>query len=468
AGALVERGLTGRTVGTLLLNEPDTLVTYLGLARAGGVNVPVNVRLSSREQEYVLTDAGASCLVVDREYLAQVRELRARLPEVRDVVVCGAGQDELEDEVAFGTLLRGDRPDERDLPRCEDGSPATITYTAGTTGFPKGVVRTHGANLWNVANSALGSPRSTDDVEVFTLPIFGIGFLHFAMAAFIGGATVVLDRAFDASRCWQLIAAHRPTRIFLAPTMVDLMLRRPSDERCDVSSLEVIYSAYEFPKRLRDEALAFFGDKFVYMYGLTEAQLVCGRLGSFAANPTCVGGPMGPMRVRVVGDDGRPLPAGEVGEIVMDGPALMSGYHRLPDATAESLRDGWLHTGDLGYLDDENELHFTGRRKELIKTGGFSVDPREVENVLLDLPGVREAAVIGTPDDRWGEMVVAFVATEEGSDLDEAQLDQHCRTALADFKVPKTVSVVDELPKNPTGKVERGRLRTLAAGRDAR
>ncbi|MPY86092.1 MAG: AMP-binding protein, partial [Actinophytocola sp.] len=164
AGALVERGLTGRTVGTLLLNEPDTLVTYLGLARAGGVNVPVNVRLSSREQEYVLTDAGASCLVVDREYLAQVRELRERLPEVRDVVVCGAGQDELEDEVAFGTLLRGDRPDERDLPRCEDGSPATITYTAGTTGFPKGVVRTHGANLWNVANSALGSPRSTDDV----------------------------------------------------------------------------------------------------------------------------------------------------------------------------------------------------------------------------------------------------------------------------------------------------------------
>lgn len=459
AGALIARGLGGRTVGTILLNDPDALVVYLALARAGSVNVPVNTRLRRPEQTYVLTDAGATALVVDREFLEQTRALP--LSDVAEVVVTGMGGADLDGETSLTDLLHGSRPDERDLPRVSDSDTATMTYTAGTTGFPKGVVRTHGANLWNIANSALGSPRQPDDIELFTLPIFGIGFLHFAMAALAGGATTVFDRTFDASRCWRLIADHRPTRMFLAPTMMDMMLRLPRSERCDTSCLDLVYCAYEFPRRVRDEALALFGDKFVYMYGLTEAQLVCGRLGTFAAEPTSVGGAMGFMRVRVVDDDLRSMPTGQVGEIAMDGPALMSGYHGLPDATAESLRDGWLFTGDLGYLDKDGQLHFTGRRKETIKTGGFSVDPREVENVLLDVPGTREAAVVGTPDDRWGEMVVAFVVGDETM-LEERKIRQRCRAELADFKIPKTIVFLDELPKNPTGKIERGRLRAIA------
>ena len=432
AAGLAARGLAGETVAWMLPNVPEAVELALALGRIGAISVPLNGRLTEEEIAYILADAGAQLLVAEAE----------------DVVE-----------------LRGTADPDRgwDVP---DGAIATLLYTSGTTGFPKGVVRTHRANAWNVVNSALGSPRTVDDVELFTLPVFGIGLLHFALPALLGGATVVLDGAFDARRVWALLGAGDVTRTFLAPTMISALLDVPEHERFDVSSVRTICTAYEFADRLRERALARFGDVFVDMYGLTEAQLTCAAPGDFMAKPGSVGGAMGVLRIRILGEDGRALGVGEVGEIALEGPATMAGYHGRPEETAAALQGGWVRTGDLGLLDADGDLHYRGRRKEMIKTGGFSVDPREVERVLLAVEGVADAAVVGVPDDHWGEMVVAFVAAP-GTLTDEALLAA-CRARLAGYKVPKALRRLDALPLNATGKVARGRLRErFAAGAPA-
>ncbi|HZJ47842.1 MAG TPA: AMP-binding protein, partial [Acidimicrobiia bacterium] len=447
-----------------LVNDPAAVQTYLALSRVGATHVPMNTRLTRSDLEYILRDANARYLVTDPAFLDEARELRTRLGTLEWIIITAGPSETIGQPVdrewsAVDLMDTGDETIE--LPHVADESPATIMYTSGTTGFPKGVVRSHRANLWNVVNSALGSPRTPTDVEVFTLPIFGIGFMHFVMPALLAGATVVVDHSFEPKRTWRLIEDSEATRVFLAPTMLDSMLRVSTDVRSDVSKLEIVYTAYEFPARLRTEALEVFGDIFVYMYGLTEAQLTCGQPGEFAASPTSVGKAMGLMRVRILDDLGHEVPPGSVGEIALEGPALMTGYHGLPEATAEVLSDGWLRTGDLGYLAADSNLHYTGRKKEMIKSGGYSVDPFEVERAILTLERIREAVVVGLPDEHWGEAVVAVVsppgvATEE-------QLREHCKDRLADFKVPKRVIFLDELPKNATGKYERGKIRDIGS-----
>ena len=419
AGGLAERGLAGGTIAWRLENVPDAIALSMALARTGSVSVPVNGRLTEAEVAFILEDASVTALLGD------------------------------ESEVPAGEP----RPDWPDVP---DDAVASLLYTSGTTGFPKGVVRTHRANAWNVVNSALGSPRTPEDVELFNLPTFGIGLLHFAIPALLGGATVVLDGSFSAPRAWELLERERATRTFLAPTMLSAMLDVPGQASVDLPDLETVYTAYEFPEPLRARALDRFGDRFVYMYGLTEAQLTCTRPGEFTAKPGSVGGAMGALRVRIVEpDDG-------VGEIALQGPATMTGYHGRPEETAAALRDGWVLTGDLGRIDDDGDLHYVGRAKEMIKTGGFSVDPREAERALLAQDAIAEAAVVGVPDEHWGEMVTAFVVAREGATLAEADVLDRCRGTLAGYKLPKRVVVLDALPVNATGKVERGRLRDLA------
>jgi acyl-CoA synthetase (AMP-forming)/AMP-acid ligase II len=456
ANALLNLGLAGQRVASILLNEPITVYLYMALSRIGATSVPINVRLTQEEKEYIVRDSGATVLVADPDHLAEAIRLGDRVPELRSLFST--------EEVGHSSMgnLRSlsDKGSEQEVEReVEESSISTVMYTSGTTGFPKGVVRTQRSNLWNVVNSALGSPRVPEDIELFNLPIFGIGFIHFAMPALLAGATVILDQMFHPERVWRLLKQYSVTRTFLAPTMVDSMLSIPGHERFDLSALEIIYTAYDFPERLRARALERFGNRFVYMYGLTEAQLTSARPGEFARDPTNAGKPMGLMRIKIVAEDGQTLSPGGVGQIAFEGPSSMAGYHGLPDATAEALREGWVHTGDLGYLDAENNLHFAGRKKEIIKTGGFSVDPVEVENVLLGLDGVREAAVVGVPDEHWGEMVVAFAVASSGIEVSESEIISFCKDRLADFKVPKKVLLIDELPKNPTGKVERGRLR---------
>ena len=286
-------------------------------------------------------------------------------------------------------------------------SPAMMVYTSGTTGFPKGVVRTHDANLWATVNAALGQPRSSADTEVFVLPLFGIAFIFQVMPMILQGGTVVLDGAFDAARTWELLERHRATRVFLAPTMLDTMLALEGHESRDVSSLHTLNTAYEFPEAVRRRTQERFGDIVHYMYGLSEAQLCCSEENEFAADPTNAGHAQGMMRVKRRRREPRAV-AARRGRRDRDGGPV--AHDRLPQPwTDDTIAAGWLYTGDLGYVDESGRVHMTGRKKEMIKTGGFSVDPIEVEKAILGFPGVREAAVVGAPDEHWGEVVVAFV-----------------------------------------------------------
>lgn len=452
ASGLRNAGVTG-PVASILLNDPRTVCLYLALARAGITSVPLNYRLTAEEQAYILTDSGASVIVADSTVLGNYPDLKELVPRVTRVLTVdpeGSIESTFEGYLADASVGEVDRS-------VSEADDATVIYTSGTSGFPKGVVRSHRANIWNAVNSFVGSPRTPTDVELFSLPLFGIGYVAQVLPTLLAGGAVVLDRAFDPLRAWTLMEQHRVTRAFLAPTMIAALLDIQGHARFDVDALRTILVAYEFPAALRQRALDRFGDVFVNMYGLTEAQLCATAPGEFASDPSSAGRPMGLARVHILGVDEVAVGPGEVGEIAFEGPSLMTRYHARDEDTAAALRNGLLRTGDLGYLDENRNLHFVGRSKEIIKSGGFSIDPVEIENVLLEVDWITEAAAVGVPDDYWGEKVVAFL-TVTGPVVD-ADLREHCRTKLAGFKVPKEFVVLDRLPINPTGKVERDALR---------
>lgn len=458
AAAFRGRGLAGRPVLLLLENEPRTVMTYLALARAGAVAVPVNPKLLPHEIAFVAADCGAAAIVATATFLDLARELLAGCASAERLLTVNAAAGGAEERIED----LAEEADEAGAAAVDPDAVALIVYTSGTSGVPKGVARTHDANVWAAVNSSLGQPRHLEDVEVFVLPLFGIAFIFQVMPMLLAGGTIVLDGAFDPARTWDLLERHRATRIFLAPTMIDSMLAVEGHEDRDVSSLRVLNTAYEFPERVRREAAARFGEIVAYMYGLTEAQLCCSTPAEFAADPSNAGHPMGMMRVRVVDEGGRPVDPGVVGELILEGPSVMSGYHQRPEATAEALRDGWLHTGDLGFLDQAGRVHVAGRKKAMIKSGGFSVDPVEVENAILEYPGVREAAVVGVADEHWGEQVVAFAAPATALDGAEAEVLAFVKSKVASYKCPKRLLLLPELPKNAMGKIERARLGELA------
>lgn len=470
ASAFRRRDLSGRTVLLLLENEPRTVMTYLALARAGAVAVPVNPKLLPHEIAFVAEDCAAAAIVADARYAELAGELLRDSATASHLFTVNAplhARSPMDDKRAEGGAPeRIEDLAEEDDPVAgvvDPDSIALIVYTSGTSGVPKGVARTHDANIWATVNSSLGQPRLAEDVEVFVLPLFGIAFIFQVMPMLLAGGTVILDGAFDPARTWELLERHRATRVFLAPTMIDSMLAIDGHAGRDVSSLRVLNTAYEFPARVREEAAARFGDIIAYMYGLTEAQLCCSTPAEFVADASNAGHPMGMMRVRAVDDGGWPVDPGQVGELILEGSSVMAGYHGREEATAEVLEDGWLRTGDLGYLDAAGRVHVVGRKKAMIKSGGFSVDPVEVENALMAFPGVREAAVVGVADEHWGEQVVAFAAPADGLAGAEDEVLAFVKSQVASYKCPKRLWLLPELPKNAMGKIERKRLGELAA-----
>ncbi|MCL4421633.1 MAG: long-chain fatty acid--CoA ligase [Actinobacteria bacterium] len=481
--ALIALGVRrGDRVAMLLFNSISFMEAIFACAKLGAIAVPVNVRLTSHEIAYILADCGADVLVYHQALGATARAaLEQQGVRVRHRVVdtqghqapaggSGAGADR--DGLDAGEL---DYDELRDSATCEplgmdvdDRDIHAIMYTSGTTGRPKGAMLTHANAIANARNALLlGRGLRSDDVTVTVAPMFHIGGLgvHSLPLVYVGGKNVI-QSGFDPVRLLQAMSGYRATVQFLVPAMWAALTRVADFDAYDLSSLELAVSGGA-PAPL--PVIRFFrshGVPFQEGFGMTETAPSVSVLDSdhVESKAGSIGRPLPDVEARIVDEHGRDVPTSSVGELVLRGDNIFAGYWMMPGATAEAFEGGWFHTGDLARCDEEGFITLVDRLKDMIITGGENVYPIEVEQVIYLHPAVLEVAVYGIPDDTWGETVVAAVVVKEGSTLDSEELINHCRERLAHFKCPTVVEMVQELPRNATGKVLKSLLRERHAG----
>ncbi|MDH5172734.1 MAG: long-chain fatty acid--CoA ligase [Gammaproteobacteria bacterium] len=442
----------GDRVGFLGMNHPALLETMFAAQALGAIFVPLNFRLTAEELTFIINDAGVHTLVVDDALSGVIGPARERL--------CCREFFTSESEAAGWRHLAAERAAAEPLPEAVSMGQhdvAIIMYTSGTTGLPKGAMLTHGNIVWNNINAMMAFGGSRDDVILTAAPLFHIGGLNvMTIGSFHTGSAVVLLRAFDAGRALENIERYRVTHMFGAPAMFLFMSQQPQFADTDLSSIAtIICGAAPVPESLI-ELYGKRGVPFCQGYGLTETapfsafltpEFGISKLGSAGQSPLF-------SDTRIVDNDNRELPAGERGEICLRGPNIMKGYWNRPDATAAAIdSEGWFHSGDVGYVDEEGFLFICDRLKDMVISGGENVYPAEVEGVLYRHEHVAEVAVLGLPDEKWGEAVTAVVALHEGRELTLEELRAFAEPYLARYKLPLRLHIVDALPRNPAGKV---------------
>jgi acyl-CoA synthetase (AMP-forming)/AMP-acid ligase II len=469
AYVLLELGARpGDRVGMLLANCYQGLETILAPMKAGLVVVPMNARLHPTEHAYVLDDAGATILVYGEEFGEHLAQVRSELRTVKHFIRVGDGAH---GDPGYEDMLAGHPGTPPDV-AIEPDDLAWLFYTSGTTGHPKGAMLTHRNLLTMVEQFLLDiNPAVETDVLLHAAAItHGSGLSIFHHIARGAASAFPVSRSFDPPRIFAAVERYRVTTMFLVPTMINLLATSPERTRYDLSSLHTIFygGAPMYVERLL-AAVRAFGPIFVQLFGQGEAPMTCTTLPKVEHVPgddrvklrrlASAGREVTGVRVRVVDGEDRDVPAGEMGEIVVRGDLVMKGYWGKPEATAETLRGGWLHTGDVGCLDEDGYLYITDRKKDMIISGGSNIYPREIEEVICRHPAVFEVAVIGIPDDRWGESVKALVVPHPGARVTEAEIIEHCKRSIASYKKPHSIEFVPELPKNAYGKVLKRELR---------
>ncbi len=457
----------GDRVALILPNGIAFVVAELAILRLGAVKVPLNIRFAAPEVLYALADCAPTALIATPDYAARVQADRAKVPALAAILTCGGtvpGLPAYEDVVVTG--------DGTPVPAAGygDDEPILIRYTGGTTGRPKGVVHTHRSYLAVVLDVVRENALVEQDIALHLGHLsHGLNFMW--PAWYLLGATQVLRERFDPAATWRDFERHKVTWVYMVPTMIHMLLEA-DDREAEVSSLRCFtYASAPMPVPLLRRAIARFGNIFTQVYTLSEAPVIttmmrphehleteseCGpRLGS-------VGREVPTFELRLVDGDGRDVRPGEVGEIAVRSVNNMAGYWNLPDETAATLVDGWLRTGDMARRASDGFLHLVDRKKDIVITGGFNVWPKEVEDALLGHPDVAQAAVVGAPDEKWGEIVVAYVVAKPGRRPSPDGLAAHCLDLLADYKKPRRVHVVEALPLTPVGKVSRASLRERA------
>jgi long-chain acyl-CoA synthetase len=456
-------------------NRSEAAVGVFGTLRAGGVFSVLNPGTKADKLAYVLNDCEAAVLLTQASLLPVARAAAAQVPSLRRVVVVDAAPALQPGEIAWEAFLAAGAVLDP-APRGIDIDLAMLVYTSGSTGQPKGVMMTH-RNMVHAASSITQYLRSSpDDVVLSVLPLaFDYGLYQLLMSVKMG-ATLVLEKSFAfPQRILPLLASERVTGFPLVPTMAALIVQlRNFKPEWAASVRYLTNTAAALPPAHIAALQALFPQARVYsMYGMTESKR-CTWLPpeQLARRPDSVGIAIPGTEAWVAGDDGRPLPAGRVGELVVRGGHVMQGYWRNPEATDRALKPGrypWdkvLHTGDLFRMDDEGFLYFVGRKDDIIKSRGEKVSPKEVENVLYALPGVREAAVVGVPDEILGRALKAILVLDQGVELTPRDVIGHCAARLEDFMVPRLVEFRTELPKTDTGKIRRAALQAEAEGRE--
>ena len=467
AAGLSELGVRpGDRVVVTMANSPEVGVVYPAVWRAGAVVTPANFLLPLEDLRHVISDAEATAVITTTEFAEKVLAAAAELECVRFLISSGADEGFLE-------LSALERPTSGPIVARADDDLAALLYTGGTTGRAKGVMLSH-ANL-DFSGAAAHASSYVPGINrgLTSLPLsHAYGLLVTIAGMYSPERSVgVLMRWFDPSAFLELIVEHRIQVTAVVPTMLQILLSHPL-ERYDLSSLRYVSSggaplasevAEQFMRRVPSASIR-------QGYGLTETAALVSSNPVGREKPGSVGLPVPGTEVRIFDDTGRWLGPGEVGEICARSPGVMRGYWHSPDATGEALRDGWLHTGDLGYQDEDGYLFIVDRKKDLIIRGGFNVYPRDVEDALLEHPTIEAAAVVGRPDEVHGEEVVAFVALRPDGDVSAEQLVDWSRERIGGYKYPREVHVVDAVPLTNVGKLDRKRLRermaSLAPARD--
>jgi fatty-acyl-CoA synthase len=455
----------GDRVGFLGFNHPAFLETLFATARLGAIFVPLNFRLTSSELAYIIADAGVHTLVVDADHCDLIDEVRPRLP-VRVFVGTGECHGQFQD---YEALVNWPRPLGPVVTPVDADSVAVIMYTSGTTGRPKGAMLTHANLWWSNANKGLAMDFLESDVTLVAAPLFHIGGLNVTtLGTWQKGGEILLFPSFEPGKCLEAIARHGVTTMFGVPAMFLFMSQHPAFDTIDLTSIRtLICGGAPVPEPL----IKVYNGRGIPIqqgYGLTETAPAVALLGAddALAKVGSTGRPVFFVDIRIVDASGSVVttPRG-VGEICVRGPNVMKGYWNQPDATAEAIdAEGWFHTGDAGYFDEDGFLFISDRFKDMLITGGENVYPAEVESVLYEHPAVAEVAVIGMPDDQWGEAVVAVVAAKEGESVTLDELRDFGARNLARYKLPSRLHLVDALPRNPAGKVLKFELRERFAG----
>ena len=470
ANGLSEMGVgPGDRVATMQVNTNQCIEAYFAAAQLDAIYVPINFRAKTDELAQMLKIAQPTCLLLGERYLSLVPE--SSQSSVRIVLLDGEATGS---HRSYDALLAESSPEQMQFPVAGDEDTTVIMFTAGTTGVPKGVMLTHDSFSSYLLATVEPADPEVEESNLITVPFYHIAGLQAALAAVYGGRTLVVMRQFEPGEWLRLAQENQVNRAMLVPTMLKHLMDHPDFAKHDLSSLNVItYGAAPMPLEVIREAIGKFpGARFINAFGQTETASTITMLPPddhvLDGSPeeietklkrlTSIGKPLDDVEVEIVDEGGKTVAVGETGEIVARGSRMMAGYWQEESATRETMRGGWIYTGDLGYQDVDGYIFLSGRAKDFIKRGGEMVSPEEVEMVLRSHPDVDDAAVIGVPDVEWGEEVRAVVVGRSDQ-VTEEQIIEFCREKLAGFKRPRSVVFVGELPRNVMGKVLKRDLR---------
>lgn len=459
--ALLAEGITkGHQAAVYSPNDAMAFICVLGILRACAAWVPINARSAMTENVHILNDSGCELLFYHSEFEDRLEEIRSQVPKIRKFICvdrAGTNSPSLEKWIA-GCEEQAPYID------CDPQDFAAIRYTGGTTGVPKGVPLTHLNFAFMLANSTAAMPYEEPPVYLAAAPMTHVAGAMSLMLLPHGTTIVVIERPVP-ELMMEMIEKHKVTTVFLPPTAIYMWLAHPKVRACDYSSLKYFHYAASpmSPEKLR-EAIDVFGPVMSQSYGQTESPFISTYLSKFDQTEASkdpgkehrlrsAGRPSLFTMVEIMDDDGRILRPGEVGEIVTRGGIVMTGYYKRPDATKEVSAFGWHHTNDIGYKDEDGYVYIVDRKRDMIVSGGFNVWPSEIENVILTLSAVQDCAVIGVPDEKWGEAVKAVVELKANKEISADEIITLCKDELGSVKTPKTVEFWEELPRSAVGKV---------------
>jgi long-chain acyl-CoA synthetase len=464
AGGLKSLGIEkGDHVVVCMPNSPEVFACFGAIWRIGAVIVPIMFLLGENETRYILEHSDAKAVITSRDYLTKIENARKGIGHIQHVIVLN-GIDE-GDRIDFHGLVETNPPAQHTEEMRKDDV-ALMIYTSGTTGQPKGVMLSHNNLHQNAMATWQASEAGKPDTTILCLPLahsFGVVVMNAGFCSPFKESHGVLMRWFDPEEVFRLIEKFRATQFIGVPTMYQILLNHPAADKYDTSSLErCSISAAPVTEELYRAFTTKFNCRMYEGYGLTEASpTVAVERRSMPRKIGSTGIPIPGVEVKIVDHEDKEVPTGEQGEIVVRGPNVMLGYYKRPAETAETLRGGWLHTGDVGYRDEGGYLFITDRIKDMIIKGGYNIYPSEIEGYLEVHPGIGEVSVIGIPDEKYGEEIMAFIVKISGQELAEAEVIKFAKSKMTPFKAPSRVRFVDGLPKSLVGKVLKKELRKM-------